>query len=152
MKLPPFQTLVDEYAHPLHRFLCGLVGVQAAEDCLQETLLAALDAYARLRHGRNLKGWMFTIAYRKGVDHLRRSSKEIPSASVDDHPSPPEPVRDIELWEGVAALPPKQKTAVTLRYLGDLPYSEVAGIMDISAAAARQNVRAGLVSLRKELA
>lgn len=151
MNLPPFQKLVDEHARALHRFLCGMVGLDAADDCLQETLLAALGAYPRLRHDRNLRGWLFTIAHRKGIDHLRRSSRETPSASVHDRPAPPEPVRDIELWHRVAALPPKQRTAVTLRYLGDLPYSDVAGIMETSEAAARQNVRAGLASLRKEL-
>lgn len=152
MNLPPFQQLVDDHARALHRFLCGMVGLDAADDCLQETLMAALRAYPRLRHDGNLRGWLFTIAHRKGVDHLRRSSREIPSAWVDERPCPPEPVRDIELWSRVAALPPKQRTAVTLRYLGDLPYSEVAGVMDTSNAAARQNVRAGLISLRKELA
>ncbi|MCY4371530.1 MAG: RNA polymerase sigma factor [bacterium] len=150
MNLPPFQNLVDEHARSLHRSLCGMVGLDAADDCLQETLLAALRAYPRLRHDRNLRGWLFTIAHRKGIDHLRRSSRETPSASVGDRPSPPEPVRDIELWNRVAALPPKQRTAVTLRYLGDLAYADVARIMAISEPAARQNVRAGLASLRKD--
>ena len=150
MNLPPFQNLVDEHARSLHRSLCGMVGLDAADDCLQETLLAALRAYPRLRHDRNLRGWLFTIAHRKGIDHLRRASRETPSASVGDRPSPPEPVRDIELWNRVAALPPKQRTAVTLRYLGDLAYADVARIMAISEPAARQNVRAGLASLRKD--
>lgn len=151
MNLPPFQKLVDEHARSLHRFLCGMVGLHAADDCLQETLLAALRSYERLRHDRNLRGWLFTIAHRKGIDHLRWSSRETSSASVEDRPYWPEPVRDIKLWSRVAALPTKQRAAVTLRYLGDLPYSEVAGIMESSEAAARQNVRSGLASLRKEL-
>ena len=150
MNLPPFQRLVDEHALSLHRFLCGMVGLDGADDCLQETLLAALRAYEDLRHDRNLRGWLFTIAHRKGVDHMRRSSRETLAASVDERPSRPEPVRDAELWSRVAALPPKQRTAVTLRYLGDLPYSEVAAIIAISEPAARQNVRAGLASLRKD--
>ena len=150
MNLPPFQSLVDEQARPLHRFLCGMVGPVAADDCLQETLMAALRAYEGLRHARNLRGWLFTIAHRKGIDHLRRHSREIPSASLPDRPSQPEATRDAELWGRVAALPPKQRAAVTLRYLGDLPYAEIADVMAISEPAARQNVRAGLTSLRKE--
>ena len=151
MNLPPFQTLVDEHARPLHRFLCGMVGPVAADDCLQETLLAALRSYERLRHSRNLKGWLFTIARRKAIDHVRKHSRESLSASVPERPAVPESVRDTELWGRVAALPDKQRTAVTLRYLGDLVYADIAAVMSISEAAARQNVRAGLVSLRREM-
>lgn len=150
MNLPPFQTLVDEHARPLHRFLCGMVGPVAADDCLQETLLAALRAYDSLSHDRNLKGWLFTIAHRKGIDYVRRYAREIPSPSPPDRASPRQTMRDTDLWNRVARLPAKQRTAVTLRYLGDLPYADVASVMSISEPAARQNVRAGLASLRKD--
>ena len=112
--------------------------------------MAALRAYEGLRHARNLRGWLFTIAHRKGIDHLRRQAREIPSASLPDRPSQPEAIPDQELWGRVAALPGKQRSAVTLRYLGDLPYADIAAVMDISVPAARQNVRAGLASLRKD--
>ena len=150
MNLPPFQMLVDEHAPSLHRFLCGMVGPIAADDCLQETFLAALRSYEGLRHSRNLRGWLFTIAHRKGIDHLRKYSREWPFASVPDQPSQPEPMRDTELWGRVAGLPEKQRAAVTLRYLGDLAYADIAAVMAISEPAARQNVRAGLASLRKD--
>ena len=150
MILPPFHKLVDEHARPLHRFLCGMVGPVAADDCLQETLLAALRAYDGLSHDRNLKGWLFTIAHRKGIDHVRRYAREIPSPSPPDRASPPQTIRDTDLWDRVSRLPTKQRTAVTLRYLGDLPYADIASVMSISEPAARQNVRAGLASLRKD--
>ena len=149
MNLPPFQTLVDEHSRPLHRFLCGMVGADAADDCLQETLLAALRSYGRLRHDRNLRGWLFTIAHRKGIDYLRKHSREKPFASPPDQQVHPPATGDAELWGRVARLPEKQRAAVTLRFLGDLAYADVATVMAISEPAARQNVRAGLASLRK---
>lgn len=151
MNLPPFQKLVDEHARSLHRFLSGMVGPVAADDCLQETLLAALRSYEGLRHDRNLRGWLFTIAHRKGIDHVRRHAREILSPFPPDRPSPPQTIRDTDLWYRVGRLPTKQRTAVTLRYLGDLPYADIASVMSISEPAARQNVRAGLASLRKDL-
>jgi DNA-directed RNA polymerase specialized sigma24 family protein len=51
----------------------------------------------------------------------------------------------------VRALPPKQRTAVVQRYLLDRPYAEVAEVIGCTEAAARQNVRAGLRSLRAGL-
>jgi RNA polymerase sigma factor (sigma-70 family) len=113
-------------------------------------LLAALRSYERLRHDRNLRGWLFTIAHRKGVDYLRKHSREQPFASLPEQPAQPPAMRDAELWGRVAGLPEKQRAAVTLRYLGDLAYADVAAVMAISEPAARQNVRAGLASLRKE--
>ena len=51
----------------------------------------------------------------------------------------------------VARLPPKQRLAVLQRYVADLAYAEIAEILDCTEAAARQNVRAGLASLRTSL-
>jgi DNA-directed RNA polymerase specialized sigma24 family protein len=51
----------------------------------------------------------------------------------------------------VRHLPPKQRGAVALRYLADLPYLEIGAALGCSEAAARQNVRAGLAALRREV-
>ena len=58
---------------------------------------------------------------------------------------------DGELWAAVRRLPEKQRGAVGLRYLLDLPYAEIGEILGCSEAAARQNVRAGLAALRQEV-
>src|SRR3546814_5462217 len=72
-------------------------------------------------------------------------------AAPPDAPSvDPAPV-DGDLWAAVAELPDKQRIAIAMRYLGDLPYAEIAVALDCSEAAARQNVRAGLASLRVEV-
>jgi DNA-directed RNA polymerase specialized sigma24 family protein len=52
------------------------------------------------------------------------------------------------LRELVGALPPKQRQAVTLRYLGDLTNKEIAAAMRTSEEAARRNVFEGLRRLR----
>jgi DNA-directed RNA polymerase specialized sigma24 family protein len=58
---------------------------------------------------------------------------------------------DGDLWAAVAELPDKQRGAIALRFLGDLPYADIAVVLECSEAAARQNVRAGLASLRVEV-
>jgi RNA polymerase sigma factor (sigma-70 family) len=57
----------------------------------------------------------------------------------------PDPV-----WDAVAALPPKQRAAITLRFVADLSHAEIAAAMDTSEAAARRNVHEGLTRLRKD--
>jgi RNA polymerase sigma factor (sigma-70 family) len=151
--LPPFQRLLDEHAADLHRFLAASVGPHDGADCFQETVISALRAYPSLGHADNLRGWLFTIAHRKVIDHARRRSRQaVPVAE------PPEQAArdrdrlvDAELWAAVRALPPKQRTAVVQRHLLDRPYAEVAEVIGCSEAAARQSVRAGLTRLRQEL-
>ncbi len=151
--LPPFQTLLDEHATDLHRFLVASVGPHDGADCFQETVIAALRAYPALSHGDNLRGWLFTIAHHKVVDHARRAQRHaVPVAeppevgATDPHGSV-----DPELLAAVRSLPPKQRSAVVQRYLLDRPYVEVAATIGCSEDAARQNVRAGLQRLRAQL-
>jgi len=112
--------------------------------------MAALTAYPGLTHQRNLRAWLFTIAHRKGIDHMRKRRREIPTDRIPETISSHDQANDHELWATVGALPDRQRAAVTLRFLGDLAYADIAGIVDCSEAAARQNVRAGLANLRKE--
>jgi RNA polymerase sigma factor (sigma-70 family) len=151
--LPPFASLVEAHAVELHRFLVGCVGVADAEDCLQETFLAALRAYDGLAHADNLRAWLYTIAQRKATDLVRRRVRR-PTRSLDgvDPEAPPvEHATDDGLWARVGVLPEKQRTAVVGRFVLDLAYADLGARMGISEAAARQNVSAGLRRLRREV-
>jgi RNA polymerase sigma factor (sigma-70 family) len=149
--LPPFQTLLDDHADEVLAVLRGAVGRGDAEDCFQETFLAALRAYPGLKDARNLRGWLLTIAHRKAIDHHRaRGRRPVPVAEVaEEAVSDPEP--DDGLWVAVAALPPKQRAAVTLRYGADLPHAEIAAALGCSPEAARRSLHEGLKKLREEL-
>ena len=154
MHLPPFETLIDAHAPELHRFLVGCVGPLEAEDCLQETFMSALRAYSRLRHGDNLRAWLYTIAQRKATDAVRRIARRPTRdlGAVDPiAPPAPEPVDD-GIWRSVRGLPTKQRDAVVHRFVLDLAYAEIGTRMGTSEEAARQNVSAGLRRLRREVA
>jgi RNA polymerase sigma factor (sigma-70 family) len=150
--LPPFQQLLDAHGRDLHRFLTALVGRSDADDCYQETCLSALRAYPRLRDASNLRSWLLTIGHRKAIDHLRaRNRRAIPMAELPEQPIPAAPPQnDDALWETVRALPPKQRTAIALRYVVDAPYAEISAVMETSEDAARRNVHEGIKRLRLE--
>jgi RNA polymerase sigma factor (sigma-70 family) len=150
--LPPFETLIDAHARELHRFLVGLVGPTEAEDCLQETYMSALRAYPRLRHGDNLRAWLYTIAQRKATDAVRRAMRR-PTRDLDgiEPAVPPVEPADDGIWTTVRALPAKQRAAIVHRFGLDLAYAEIGVRMGISEEAARQNVSAGLRRLRREV-
>ncbi len=151
VKLPPFQQLLDAHGRDVHRFLLSLVGPGAADDCYQETWLAALRAYPRLRDASNLRSWIFTVAHRKAIDHIRaRGRAAVPVADVDAGTTGPPEVREEEVWALVRSLPNKQRTAIALRYVADAGYPEISAVMGTSEEAARRNVHEGLKRLRTE--
>jgi RNA polymerase sigma factor (sigma-70 family) len=155
MNLPPFQVVLDTHRDAVWRFLVASVGYHDAADCFQETMLSALRAYPGLRSDANLKGWLFTIAHHKVIDQVRaRDRRAVPTDAPPDYGSDDEAARasvetDGDLWAAVGSLPPKQRMAVVARFVNDLPYADIAAMAGGTEAAARQNVRAGLATLRK---
>jgi RNA polymerase sigma factor (sigma-70 family) len=143
---------LDAHGRDVHRFLFATVGANAADDCYQETWLAALRAYPRLRNAENLRSWIFTVAHRKAIDHVRGSRRRaIPVADPPERAVEATPDGQTEIWARVRELPPKQRTAVALRFVVDAAYGDIAEMMDISEEAARRNVHEGLKRLRMEL-
>jgi RNA polymerase sigma factor (sigma-70 family) len=151
--LPPFEQVIEEHGRAVLRFCAAHAGAERAEDVFQETMLAALRAYDRVREADAIRSWLFAIASRKAVDAHRARARS------------PEPVADLEalagaedaelpddgIWREVRSLPDKQRTAVALRYLADLSHGEIAGIMGTSEDAARRNVFEGLTRLRERV-
>jgi RNA polymerase sigma factor (sigma-70 family) len=151
--LPPFEHVVDEHGPAVLRFCAAQVGTDRAEDCFQETMLAALRAYEQVRDPGAIRSWLYSIASRKAIDaHRARARGPVPMAEVEPVATRDETdVPDGSLWRYVQGLPPKQRQAVSLRYVADLSHREIAVVMQTSEAAARRNVYEGLVRLREHV-
>lgn len=135
----------------MHRFLIASVGRHDADDCYQETWLAALRAYPRLRDARNLRSWVLTIAHRKAIDHVRSTRRApVPVDELPERATSQPHDRDGSVWIRVRELPTKQRTALALRFVADAPYAEISSVMGTSEEAARRNVHEGLKRLRSE--
>jgi RNA polymerase sigma factor (sigma-70 family) len=148
---PPFQRLLDEHADVVLRFCVASVGPVDGDDVFQETVIAALRSYPRLRHTDNLRGWLLTIAHNKALDlHRARARRPVPAEEVEPGAADPPPQRDDDLWDAVHELPPKQRGAVLLRFVGDLSHREIATALDSSEEAARRALSDGLSKLRTE--
>jgi RNA polymerase sigma factor (sigma-70 family) len=151
--LPPFQRFLDTHREPVWRFLVASVGPVEADDCFQETFIAALRAYPRLRAGSNLRAWVLTIAHRKALDaHRARGRRAVPVedvAAVDGRSTALPQLQDEALWGAVRELPDRQRSAVTLRYMADLPHREIARAIGCSEQAARRSLHEGLTKLKE---
>ena len=153
-ELPPFQSFLEEHRRPVLGFLRAMVGPDEADDCFQETFLAALRAYPRA-DGRNLRAWVLTIARRKAIDHHRaRARRPRPVAEPETFAGATEPdgLGGGEMWSRAAELSAGQRAALALRFAADLPYREIGAALGTSEAAARRRVHDGLEALRERLA
>ncbi|MGI8410955.1 MAG: RNA polymerase sigma factor [Solirubrobacteraceae bacterium] len=150
--LPPFSRVVDQHGPAVLRFCHARAGPERAEDCFQDTLLAALRSYEQVRDPRAIGAWLFSIAARKTIDAHRAGLRAPePTDQIDERAvAAPALAVDEALWERVRALPPKQHQAVTLRYRADLTHAEIARVMGTNEAAARRNVFEGLERLRRD--
>lgn len=150
---PPFQILIDAHADAVARFLRGMLAADDVDDAVQETFLAALRSYPGF-DGSSPRAWLLTIARHKAIDEHRVSSRR-PDALVE-----PDAIEassaghagneDGALWAAVAALPPKQRAAIVLRFALDLRYREVGEALGCSDEAARRSVHEGVGSLRDQ--
>ena len=152
-QLPPFQRFLDAHRDVVWRFLSSAVGPEEADDCFQETFIAALRGYPGLRADSNPRAWVLTIAHRKALDaHRGRSRRALPladPAAVDARSQAVPHAPDEALWEAVHELPARQRSAVVLRYLADLPHRDIAAAIGCSEEAARRSLHEGLTTLRK---
>jgi RNA polymerase sigma factor (sigma-70 family) len=151
--LPPFEQVIDVHGPAVLRFCAAQAGSERAEDCFQETMLAALRSYETVRDPAAIRSWLFSIAARKAVDaHRERVRAPEPSADLESLAFAEDAaIRDGGIWREVRSLPDKQRSAVALRYLADLSHREIAEVMGTSEAAARRNVFEGLNRLREHV-
>ena len=71
------------------------------------------------------------------------------TAAVDTREAPGASARDEQLWRAVGELPPRQRSAVALRYVADLPHRDIAAAIGCSEDAARRSLHEGLKKLRE---
>jgi RNA polymerase sigma factor (sigma-70 family) len=147
----PFSEVVCLYGPAVLRVCRAMVGAADADDAWSETFLSALRAYPNLPAEANVEAWLVTIAHRKVIDVVRKSQRS--ATPVPDAPSETTDGNfdgvEFDLAQVLRQLPERQRLAVVYHYLGDLPYSEVAGVIGGTPEAARRAAADGIAKLRK---
>ena len=153
------KALAERHYVELYRYALSVLREErAAEDAVQdafERAFAALGRYPeeRLRTMR-LRPWMYKITLNVVRNRLRERREvpveEISSAGVALSDEGREGVMDV--LAALGRLPERQRVAVTLRYLQDLPYAEISGVTGWPEGTAKTLVRRGVARLRKIMA
>jgi len=155
-----FSTLLRRYKNPLFGYLMRMVKNRAvAEDLFQETFLRVHRKAHTFREGARFKGWLYTLATRICIDHLRRTKirpallqaeEEMPER-VDTKPDPLEQTAQSELrtmvQDSIATLPPKQRAVLVLAYYEGYTYLEVAQMMNCSLSSVKTHMSRALKKL-----
>ena len=120
----------------------------AARDATDEAFTRAFLHWRRIGGTKSPGGWTYRVA----LNVLRRRMRRAAFERDRIHPPPAvAPAVDTELWAVVAGLPERQRVAVVLRYLLDLPERDVARAMGIAAGTAASTLAAARLKLAKWL-
>ncbi len=124
-----------------------------AHDAAQEAFARALRHWRKVREMDRPDGWVYVVAMNHMRDHWRRSARRRRQASEPDM-SPTTRARSrprVSVRDAIATLPPRQREAVVLRYLADLPLADVAEAMGCAIGTVKATLHQAMASMRIEL-
>lgn len=153
-------TLVERHLGRMTALARRMLGDQSeAEDVAQEVFLRVWRNAANWEPGKaKFATWMHRVAINLCYDRLRRGREiptDAPPEQIDDAPSAYELVNAGDLArrveQAVAALPPRQRAAVTLCHYQELSNIEAAEILEVSVEAVESLLSRGRRALRTAL-
>jgi RNA polymerase sigma factor (sigma-70 family) len=129
--------LYRELYPSLVRFSQGIVGSRSdAEDAVHDAFVAAV----RTAPAEDPRPWLFRVTRNASIDLLRRRKPTVPieaaeaglpaTGSIGPHASAVLSEQLALMRAGLDALPERGRTAILLRELGGLPYSEIGQVLD----------------------
>ena len=126
-----FEALLDANRLPVERWVKFRVSGPDAEDILQETYLAAWQAFPQLKEAAAFRPWLLSIARNKWRDWYRRQVRR-PDAPVEELPDMAAPEeQDTAVEETLERLGDRDGRMLRLFYLEQLPQREIARLLSI---------------------
>lgn len=126
----------------------------AAEDLAQETLARLCRDWHKVRAYEIPSAWTYRVAINLAMSHgrrravrrrampsLRATSRDETEAAVDD---------GVVVRAAVAALPPRQRAVLALRYFADLSVNETAAIMGCPQGTVKRLTAEAIRDLRRD--
>jgi RNA polymerase sigma-70 factor, ECF subfamily len=153
-----FRALADAHVKKIMGFACRLLNDRTeAEDVAQETFLRLWKEAGRYEPRARVSTWLHRIAHNLCVDRLR-ARREQPSDRLDEERTSNEPgglldrkltARAVE--HALAALPERQRAAITLVHYQELGNIEAAEVLGIGVEALESLLARGRRTLRETL-
>lgn len=164
------RDLVRRYQRPVYSVLWRMLRrAEDVEDLTQETFIRMFRALERYDVERPFSSWLFTIASRLAIDHIRR--KRVPTVSlhgteagsheewtrdVEDPGLLPDDVtshreEEVRVQALIDSLPPHYKIVVVLRHQQDMSYEEIAGALELPLGTVKARIHRARALLQKRV-
>ena len=148
------RDLVRRHYGELYRYAFSVLREErAAEDAVQDAFERAFSALGRYSEDRlramRLRPWMYRITLNVARNRLRQRREVLVEEPYAGAASDEDRESVMDTLAALAGLPEKQRVAVTLRYLQDMPYAEISGVTGWPEGTAKTLVRRGLMRLRE---
>ncbi len=163
-----YNTLVKRYLQLVYNYILQWVkDYQLAEDLTQETFIRAYRALGKFDRNRPFKAWLFAIATNVCKTALKKNAQfpllldyqahennlleNVPDISLPDVEQVADEHTGHQMQQALNQLAPSVRQALILRHVYDLPYEQVAAIMDTKLNTVRTWLKRGRESLIKIL-
>lgn len=157
---PDFEQLVDAHYAALYRFALSLSRTETdAYDLVQQTYFLWAKKGGQMRDPALAKGWLFTTLYREFLGARKQAQKmeftneetgtdagEEKCPEENDALSDPSTILD-----AISGLRPAFRAPITLFYLQEFSYKEIAAVLEIPIGTVMSRLARGKSELRKKL-
>lgn len=116
-----------------------------AEDLAQDALIRAEADWERVRGLDTPAAWVRRVAVNRSMNERRRMRRQHRALGRIDRPavSSVDEADDGALWAAVRQLSDKQRTAIALYYVDDLPVDEIASVLGCSVGTVKTHLQRG---------
>jgi RNA polymerase sigma-70 factor (ECF subfamily) len=151
-----FESVVASYYEPLYQFAFSLTRAEAdACDLTQQTFYVWATKGHQLRDQTKVKTWLFTTLHRAFLESRRRQVRfphyELEEVPMDLPTLSPATVNQLDAPQVLQALGQVDEiyqAPVTLFYLEDCSYKEIAEILDIPIGTVKSRMARGIGQLQ----
>lgn len=153
-----FEKLVEDFYLPLYRFALSLSRKESdAADLVQQTFFLWASKGHQLRDAAKVKTWLFTSLYREFLGRKRHQDRfvesEVTEAALEQQ-IPASIVSELDgdiVLQALFALEEVYRAPLTLFYLQQLSYKEIAQALGVPIGTVMSRISRGKDQLRRTL-
>ena len=159
-----FEILVQRHGTRVYNLCLRILGdAEEAADASQDTFLAALRKLGSFRGDAAFTTWLHRVAVNACYDSLRRKRRrpllQIAPDEGDERPEPSLPAPDhaegvvlsVDVARALAQVPEEFRVVLVLADVQDLPYEEIAAVLEIPVGTVKSRVFRGRAALGRAL-
>ena len=124
-----------------------------AEDVVQDALASALLRWPVLRRYHDPEAWVRMVAFRRAIDHRRRTARQLRALlRLGPPPSvPPVGAEHVDLVRALGKLPVAQREVLVLHYVAELAVERVAAELGLPVGTVKSRLARGRAALAHHL-